>query len=259
MLDIPMDLWPPNDRSLLFQDEAGRHRTSRAWVGYLKKYTELTPSSAVLEIGFGAGRTARALWDYISPAGSYCGIDVNEGMVDWHSHNITPLRPNVRFFHADVTNAVYRSVGVGSSPAKYVFPFDDKSFDVVFLASVFTHMFPADVANYLREIRRVLRPGGWVLASCFLIDDAVQERMEEGLSKFQFTRIPDHPHTWTGHPRISEGCMGYSAAAHRKLYKDTKLEIVHLFPGNWSGVDPRHETTFTGQDIVVARRPVVGN
>jgi len=282
--DIPMDLWPTSDRGLLFhKDIQQRYGVSEEWCGYLKKYAGLTPSSDVLELGFGAGRTARVLWDYISPAGSYCGVEVNEDMVDWHSHNITSRRPNLRFFHADVTNAAYRRDGCGDSPSKYAFPFDDKSFDVIFLASVFTHMFPADVANYLQEIRRVLRPGGCVLASCFLLDDGVQKRMEEDVSAFQFVRMPEYPHTWAGYHRSRpdnagrpdpEACLGYSAAAHCKLYKDTELDVIHLFFGSWSGVDPdrvsRHASLmeqvdgksacvppFTGQDIVVAQRPKI--
>jgi SAM-dependent methyltransferase len=165
----------------------------------------------------------------------------------------------VRFFHADVTNAAYGRAAEGSSPAKYVFPFADESFDVVFLASVFTHMFPADIANYLQEIRRVLRPGGCVLASCFLIDAEVKGRMEEGLAQFHFTLIPGHLQTWSAHSSVFEACMGYSDAAHYKLYEDAKLDIIHSFTGNWSGGDPEQVSTFTGQDIVVARRPAVSD
>ena len=47
--------------------------------------------------------------------------------------------------------------------------FPDATFDFVCATSVFTHMLPAGVANYLREIRRVLRPGGRCLATFFVL------------------------------------------------------------------------------------------
>lgn len=46
----------------------------------------------------------------------------------------------------------------------------DGSFDVVYAASVFTHLVPLVAANYLKESRRVLRKGGLCLFSFFVLD-----------------------------------------------------------------------------------------
>jgi len=48
------------------------------------------------------------------------------------------------------------------------FPFDDESFDAALACSLFTHFTrPSDVAHYLSEIRRCLKPGGRLLATWF--------------------------------------------------------------------------------------------
>jgi ubiquinone/menaquinone biosynthesis C-methylase UbiE len=52
-------------------------------------------------------------------------------------------------------------------------PISDKSVDRIILWSVFTHMFRADISHYLKEFSRVLRPGGFVFATCFIVDDDV--------------------------------------------------------------------------------------
>ena len=109
---IPRDLWPPrgpcgprdNHKTTRFQQ---LYAVSETFCGYLKKYAELVPTSDVLEVGFGAGRMGRVLWDYVSPGGSYSGLDVIKEMVDWHTDNITPRRPNAKFFHADVKEKIY--------------------------------------------------------------------------------------------------------------------------------------------------------
>jgi hypothetical protein len=40
---------------------------------------------------------------------------------------------------------------------RYVFPFPDETFDVIFATSVFTHSVPASARQYAREIARLLK------------------------------------------------------------------------------------------------------
>jgi cyclopropane fatty-acyl-phospholipid synthase-like methyltransferase len=41
--------------------------------------------------------------------------------------------------------------------------------DLVFAASVFTHVLPANVAHYFREAARILRPDGRCIFSFFFV------------------------------------------------------------------------------------------
>ena len=59
---------------------------------------------------------------------------------------------------------------------RYRFPYDDGQSDVVFAASVFTHMKPENVTRYFAEAGRVLRRGGRCLFSFFLLDNYLPAR-----------------------------------------------------------------------------------
>ena len=71
-------------------------------------------------------------------------------------------------------------VGKNTRQRLTAFPCADNSFDLVFLTSVFTHMFAGDVENYLSEISRVLKPGGKCLITWFLLDEVSRKSGEPG-------------------------------------------------------------------------------
>lgn len=103
----------------------------------------LEPGQTVVEIGCGVGRLTRAL------AGSgrrVLAIDVSERMIDLaREHNA----------HLDDVEWI---VGDGESLA----PVADASADVCFSHVVFQHVpDPSITLGYVREMGRVLRPGGW--------------------------------------------------------------------------------------------------
>ena len=129
-----------------------------AFLKTLIKLVDLSPDHEVLDIGSGQGRVALPLTRFLSLSGSYYGLEIVKSGVEWcntvyRSHN------NFTFIHADVYNSFYNDAGQYQG-SEYQFPFSDNKFDVIFLASVFTHMHPNDIAQYLREIARCLKPGG---------------------------------------------------------------------------------------------------
>jgi SAM-dependent methyltransferase len=102
----------------------------------------LRESDDVLDIGVGVGRLSRALAPRV---GTLTGIDVSREMISRAAQNLAAF--DVRLV-----------VGDGVSLA----PLDDASFDVVVSLVVFQHIpDPQVTLGYVREIGRVLRPGGW--------------------------------------------------------------------------------------------------
>jgi SAM-dependent methyltransferase len=97
-----------------------------------------------LDFGCGSGRLARHFLD--SPASPrLVGADVDLEAVRWCTRHLRG--------------------GFVALPAEASLPFREGAFDVVVASSVFTHLDRPPARSWLREIRRVLAPGGLLLAS----------------------------------------------------------------------------------------------
>lgn len=213
---------------------------------YFIELTSLKPYENVLDVGCGAGRMAVPLTKYLNRRGHYEGFDVHKACVDWCRNNITPRYPNFRFRWIDVFNGKYNPTGK-SRPSDFKFPYQDESFDFIFLASVFTHMLPADVENYMAELARVLKPSGRCLATYFLLNEESMRLIELGKSSLNFSS-PFGVYRST-HEIGCEQAVAYDESFIRSLY-DKNMLIVRepIRYGAWCG-----RTDFlSGQDIVLA-------
>jgi SAM-dependent methyltransferase len=129
----------------------------------------LQPHHRVLEIGCGIGRMAIPLTRHLKGGGSYDGLDITRDKVAYCRRTIGRRHPHFRFRLADVHNKYYNPSGTQKA-ATYRFPYDDATFDFVFLVSVFTHMLPDGMTRYLGEIARVLRSRGKTAITFYLTD-----------------------------------------------------------------------------------------
>lgn len=155
-------------------------KTGNDQVGFLAELCGLTPEHKVLDIGCGVGRLAVPLTRTLGPKGGYEGFDVAPYMIDWCTRNITASHPNFRFTHANVKTST-ASHDKGVDAAEYVFPYQDATFDLAYAGSLFTHLTPAAATNYLRQIARVLKPGG-VFASTWNMYNSASEKVLPGRS-----------------------------------------------------------------------------
>jgi ubiquinone/menaquinone biosynthesis C-methylase UbiE len=106
------------------------------------------PGQRVLDVGCGTGYFARLLAQMVGPAGLVVGIDPSSEMITYASRKADQIRP-CRFL-------------VGTAEA---LGFPDESFDLV-VPSLMMHHLPEDLQlPALREMRRVLRPGGTLLVA----------------------------------------------------------------------------------------------
>jgi len=99
-------------------------------VAILEKYTNLSPSDHVLDIGCGVGRTAIGLTGFLEKKGSYDGFDVVEKGIQWCQKGIGRDFSNFRFKHVSLFNDLYRKSGTDA--ANFKFPYPDNSFDMLF-------------------------------------------------------------------------------------------------------------------------------
>ncbi len=157
----------------------------KAFAQRLREVGNLQPTDRVLDIGSGLGRIAVGLLDYMTPPGSFDGLEIVKEGVDWSRRNITRHNPNFRFQHLDLYNKMYNPSGEMQS-SKVVFPFKNEFFDFVFLTSVFTHMLEQDVERYFAEIARVLKPTGCVYATMFVLNPESRNLLTSGKSSIPF-------------------------------------------------------------------------
>jgi SAM-dependent methyltransferase len=143
----------------------------------------LAPHHRVLDVGSGIGNLALGLTDFL--ATTYDGLEIHPEAVAWCQRAITPRHPAFRFHRADVLNRAYNPAGTMAA-ASYRFPFENRAFDFVALGSVFTHMLPDEVAQYLREIAPVLDPAGVAVISWFLLDEESRANVDAGRSFMSF-------------------------------------------------------------------------
>jgi len=190
----------------------------------------LQPHHRVLDIGSGIGNLALGLVRYLQ--GGYDGVEVHPEAVAWCQQAITSAYPTFRFHHADLASRAYNPAGRVQA-STYRFPFPDASFDYILLGSVFTHMLPADVEQYLREIRRLLAPGGVCVASWFLLNDETRPAVDAGRSFLSF----DLPHG-SGVCRLHDAAVPEAAVAYeepfvRRIHAGAGLEIGDVRRGGW--------------------------
>lgn len=171
-MEIPL---PGEDLQLGVGPETGTEylRVGQVVRDAILKETDLSPTGSVLDVGSGSGRMARHFIDYIEPPGRYVGMDIQKSFVDWCSENITPVNGAFEFYHQDIYNGGYNPEGKVKA-SEYRFPFEDESFDAIILYSVFTHLLPEDAENYMREVARLLKPGGRCYATWYLLTRDVE-------------------------------------------------------------------------------------
>ncbi len=94
----------------------------------------------------------------------------------------------MHFAHIDLRNSYYNPTG-SIDPATFAFPYPDNHFDFVFSWSVFTHLVPEVTNNYLRQIRRVLKPGKKALLTCLLLDGYPESLRKDIIEKRRLVGI----------------------------------------------------------------------
>lgn len=227
---------------------------------YLAK---LTPHSRVLDIGCGMGRLATALIDYLEADGRYDGFDIVPSGIKWAQDHIAAGHPNIHFVLSDIYNKEYNPTGKLKA-TEYRFPYDDQSFDVIVLTSVFTHLLPDDFEHYMTEISRVLKPGGYCYATFSLVNDEVKTLMAEGRAEMVLRPMLPSAHWATGE-KVQELATGYEETYVRDMYARHKMAgNFKIYYGTWPGrtlppdqtlsISPDGHPDTTTQDVIVSAR-----
>jgi SAM-dependent methyltransferase len=178
-------LTPPKRMWRMVGDPKSFKENGRAFLAFLVDHCDLKPHEKVLDVGCGIGRHAAPLTRYLNREGRYEGFDIVASGIRWCQKSISRRYPNFHFHVADIYSKTYNPEG-RLKASEYRFPYNDETFDLVFLTSVFTHMLSADAEHYVAEIARVLKRSGRFAISFYLLNDEVRENIEAGLSVYDF-------------------------------------------------------------------------
>ena len=203
----------------------------------------LKPSDRVLDIGCGIGRMAVPLTQYLDAGGSYEGFDpVGAGIV-WCTQTITPVYPAFRFQHLDIAHPIYNPNGCLPGTDLHL-PLRSGSFDFACMVSVATHLPVDEIGVYASEVARVLKPGGRILVTAFLVDE---DRPGQASPRF---RPWTDGHGWIANEAAPLAAIGFPRATFTHILAEAGLCVDLVSLGNWSGDSSDHF-----QDLIVASTP----
>ena len=268
---MPLRWWgkkkpPPKPKGWLTPEEDALVPPREIWIGpddpishyyrwpweylaYLTLLADLRRTSSVLELGCGHGRTARGLFDYLRSPGRYVGLDVDGPRLMDAQSRIQARWPNFEFVWADVSNREYNPAG-RESAATYRFPFDDRSFDVIYAASLFTHLLPGEAENYFRECSRVLTEQGRCLFSVLLLD----HYRGPGTTispMYEFEHAVDgRAGVASRNAEHTDAAISYSVDVLREMAGAARLTLERTIPGLWSEAT---EWAVNEHDLIVLR------
>ncbi len=135
----------------------------------------LGPDSRVMDLGCGTGGTMRTLKD----------------LVDWTGVDVNPFAARLAQERSGAPVVVAEAARL---------PFDDQAFDGVTALDVLEHI--QDDAAALREIRRVLRPGGALIAT-----------------------VPCHPILFSSHDRALQHVRRYTRTGFLERLRDADFTV----------------------------------
>ena len=209
---------------------------------HFQKLGALKPQESVMDIGSGLGRMAIPLTDFLEAPAEYHGFDVVASAVADCQERIASRFPHFHFRHVSLVNDLYTLEG--ASADHFTFPYADDQFDFAWATSVFTHMERTEVQNYLREARRVLKPGGRFLATFFLADEEALACAKGGAYEFSVQRGED----WYMSAEVKGANVGFTPENVQRWAEEAGWSEARIYVGRWSG---RSGETTDFQDIVV--------
>jgi SAM-dependent methyltransferase len=233
--ELPVRLRDPRPRPWRVVHNVGGgdfYATGEAFFALFREAVDLQPDAAVLDIGCGAGRVAVPVCAFLGPDGRYAGFDIAPRALAF-------ARAHVRgacamdFVHADLASTEYSRRGAPASG--YKFPCADGSVDAALATSLFSHILPDVAAHYLAEAGRVLKPGGRLMLTAFLVSPDDRKDLRSARLVLQ----PFGEAAFAADPRHPERAIGFDEAAFRGWAEAAGLTLrAAIHRGDWRAPAP---------------------
>ncbi len=220
------------------------------FLDYFLDFAKLSEDDTVLDFGCGTGRMAIPLQMFLSETGRYVGIDVDQRLIAWCKENIQEKDGRFEFLHVQARNDLYNPDG-RLDVTEMALPVRTGSTSFAFATSVFTHLRAEHSEHYLRELGRVLRPGGRLLMTAFVVDAALENEDRGPTSELTFEKLDSE--TWTTDPALPERAIGFRLETLNRWASSGGMTLVRILPGTWVGGAEGHSY----QDILVYSKNTV--
>lgn len=214
---------PP--RGLIYTGDRDFVQQGKEWVQFFFQQG-LKQEYAFLDIGSGIGRIAIPLSQQLT--GRYEGFDAIKKGVDWCQQNIARQHPHFHFTYVPLFNDLYNAKGINA--AEYSFPYADDSFEYACAISVFSHLVPEETQNYLQQAARVLKKGGKLTATFFILDEASETSMKG--TEFDFTHHMGNYALMD--KQVKAANVAYQKDYLYQLISDSGLTVASSIKGFWS-------------------------
>jgi SAM-dependent methyltransferase len=200
----------------------------------------------ILEIGCGTGRIANSLREFID-GGSYHGFDPNARYINHCKES--KYGPQFNFEHHDIQHDEYNLNGTINATT-FEFPYKNRSFDIVVAVAVFNHFRTPWIFQYMRQISRVLKPRGVLLATMFLLNRQSMEYINTRTRQpYSFThRTPESWHDFESRPLFN---VAHPEEAVRRVCIKSGLIIKEpIRYGEWC----LSKIALAGPDVLLCRK-----
>lgn len=196
----------------------------------------------VLDIGCGPGQIAAA-FARRNPKLNYVGIEPQAEKIRALKKRYS--RTGFEFHHVDLANDFYNPTGA-VDPSTVEFEFPDSRFELLILSSVFTHVRPPTVENYLSQFPRLLNSDGKVWATCYLItEDADRWLKDDRDFEYEFDGF------YSPHETEPERSIAYPEMELREMIDSAGLQVSDCVRGSWRGEEYDFDRNRFYQDILI--------
>lgn len=247
-LTEPVDDLPPNYPAEI--GDGDYRQIGAEFLASMVRVGGLRPHEHVVDVGCGLGRMARPLQHFLDERARYFGVDVSRSSIDWCQRHVVNGDPRFGFAHLDAFHPLYNDGGAVllEKADLQVLP---RPVDFVMMVSVFTHLSEPMITRYLAETYAMLRKGGRLFATFFLVNDENRDAVPYS------PRYPFLPATGSAIHHLADDTLLAAVAVEEEWLLKHAIETVgySLFNrrrGHWWQTAPTPDTPF--QDIVVLQK-----